>query len=334
MKKLLLVLLTLCCIAGCYMTSPYAHREQPAVTLIRPYISDVRDTVLLQGIVADPDPVRLYPSGTAQVLEVLVEPGQQVCAGQPLLRLQAVSAAPQAEAAAALSRLQLSLEAGELEEAKSVLAGLRLEAETSEDDCEVYILYSPVEGWVMDIRATVGENIGSMLPCITLCDPAGLLIEAYAEEDTIGHLAQDLPCEVDIPAFEKEKLPGTIRSILPYAKQTLSLSGNSGAKTTLRIGLAQEYLASLYPGYRAEVRVITNSRKESLLVPYSCVGQDESGQEYVMKLESGIVVKQIIFTGSELSDHLEITAGLKAEDILLLDADSLSEGAMVFCDME
>lgn len=333
MKKLLPVLLTLCCIAGLYMKSPYAHREEMTVALITPKISDVRDTVLLQGTIVDPAPIRLYPSGTAQVLEVLAEPGQQVCAGQALLRLQAFSADPQEAAAAVLSRLQLSLEAGEVEEVKNALDSMRLEPENGQNNCEAYTLYSPSDGLVMELSATTGGTVSSMLPCITLCDPTGLLVEAYSEEDTIGRLAQNMPCEVVIPAFETEKLAGHIQSILPYAKQTISLTGNSAAKTTLRVCLDENGAGALYPGYRAEVRVITDYRKAALLVPYSAVKQDEDGVEYVMKLEDHIAVKQIILTGAELSEYLEITDGLTAEDVLLLDAETISEGAVVDYDM-
>lgn len=334
MKKLLPVLLTLCCIAGLYMKSPYARRGETTVALIAPKISDVRDTVLLQGTVVDPAPIRLYPSGTAQVLEILVEPGQQVHAGQALLRLQAVSAEPQEAAAAVLSRLQLSLEAGEVEAVKNMLDSLRLESENAQNSCEVYTLYSPSDGWVMELSAATGDTVSAMLPCITLCDPTGLLIEAYSEEDTIGRLVQNMSCEVVIPAFETEKLAGHIQSILPYAKQTVSLTGNSAAKTTLRVSLDENGAGALYPGYRAEVRVITDYRKAVLLVPYSAVKQDEEGQEYVIKLEDHIAVKQVILTGAELSEYLEITDGLTAEDVLLLDADALSEGAVVRYDME
>lgn len=334
MKKLLSALLTLCCIAGLYMKSPYANREERTVTLIKPRVSDVRDTVLLQGAVVDPAPIRVYPSGTARVLEVLVEPGQQVCAGQALIRLQAISVQPQEAAAAALNQLQLSLENRGAEDAERILDELQLEAVSNQNSCEVYTLYSPSDSLVMELYVAADDTVSSVLPCITLCDTAGLLIEAYSEEDTIGRLAQKMSCEVTIPAFETEKLAGHIQAIFPYAKQTISLTGNSAARTTLHIALDGGAACVLYPGYRAEVRVITDCRKDVLLVPYSAVKQDESGMEYVMKLENDIVVKQYIFTGAELSDCLEITNGLSTEDILLLDADALSEGAIVHYDME
>lgn len=334
MKKLLPALLTLCCIAGLYMKSTYANQEGSTVTLIAPRVSDVRDTVLLQGTVVDPAPIRVYPSGTARVLEVLVEPGQQVCAGQALIRLQAISVQPQETAAAALNQLQLSLENRGVEDTERILDELRLETVSNQNDCEVYTLYSPTDSLVMELHAAADDTVSSVLPCITLCDTAGLLIEAYSEEDTIGRLAQKMSCEVTIPAFEAEKLTGHIQSILPYAKQTISLTGNSAAKTKLHIALEEDEACTLYPGYRAEVRVITDCRKDVLLVPYSAVKQDESGQEYVMKLDNNMIVKQYIFTGAELSDYLEITDGLGAGDILLLDADALSEGAIVQYDME
>lgn len=329
MKKLLPILVAICCIYAFYMKSSYYHSEEASVILIQPTVSDVRDTTLLQGTVVDSSPIRLYASGSAEILKVSVTAGQRVAKGQALLHLRSTTAVDkQAETAAVLSQLQLSLESGALEEVEAVLKNLQL-TQNDTSTQETYTLYSPVDGFVMDVRVSPGDVISELLPCIVLCDPSNLLIEAYSEEDTIGKLQEKMICEITIPAFESVKGKGSVRSIMPYAKKTLSIMGESTVKTTLQLQPEGEWAQALYPGYRAEVRITTAYRENAILIPYEAVQQDEDGCEYVLKLVNNITVKQCVITGAELAEKTEILEGIDANDILLLEADALVEGVYV-----
>lgn len=335
MKRILLLLATAGCIFGMYWFSPYHQPERAVVELIQPQISDIRDMVILQGKITDRAPIRLYAEGPAAVAEVYVTPGQKVRAGQPLLRLEPTSSEydTQEVVAAAMAPLQQAVEMGDLAAAKELADDLLLyqAPEKSVIQTKVYQLYSPVDSIVMEVRSQAGEAVTGLLPCVLLCDTRNLIIEAQADEDTISLLREDLTCDITVPAFQTKVLQGRVANIMPYAQQSGLLNGSSSAKTTLQI--AVEDAASLRPGYRAEVKVITNYKQASLLLPYEAVMQDDNGREYVKVVEGNTVVRRFIQTGSELEHQVEVVEGIDRQDVLLRWPNTVQEGAFIQYDL-
>lgn len=332
MRNYLLLLTATAIIFGLYWVSPYNQPEREAVELIRPKVSDIRDMMVLQGSIVDAKPVKLYAEGTAVVREIFVEPGQKVCAGQPVLCLESTDGTYASEdaVAAAAVRIQQAMEKGDFSAVRSLVEDLvpaNSSIDTWSGDKKVYQLYSPVDCMVLDIQCTVGETVTGLLPCVVLCDEQNLQIEAEATEDVIGLLKKDLLCEITVPAFQDRKLSGRIETIMPYARQTGYLTGSPSAKTALRISMVDS--SGLKPGYRAEIKVITAQKSASLLVPYEAVQQDNDGQEYVLLLEENLAVRRTVQTGSELDDSLEIVEGVTQQDLLLLSPNTTVEGAFI-----
>jgi len=332
MKKFLLMLTATAIIFGLYWYSPYNQSEREAVELIHPQVSDIRDMLVLQGSIMDAKPIKLYAEGNAVVREIFVEPGQKVCAGQPILCLERTEGLYTSEdaVAAAVIQIQQAIENGDISAAQELAKDL-VPAESPSDtwssDRKVYELYSPLDCMVLDVKCAVGETVTGLLPCVVLCDEQNLQIEAEATEDIVGFLQKDLLCEITIPAFQDRKLEGKIETIMPYARQTGFLTGTPSAKTSLRISMTDP--TGLKPGYRAEVKVITAQKSASLLVPYEAVQQDEAGQEYVFLLEQNRAVRRNVKTGSELDDSLEIVEGITRKDLLLLSPNTTLEGAFI-----
>lgn len=335
MKRILLLLTTVGSIFCMYWFSPYHQAEHTVVELIQPQISDIRDMVILQGKITDQAPIRLYAEGPATVAEVYVTPGQKVRAGQPLLRLDPSSTEydTQEVAAAAIAPLQQALEMGDLAAAQKLADDLHIDQtpEMSVVRTKAYQLYSPVDCIVMEVRNQVGEAVTGLLPCVVLCDTQNLMIEAQAEEDTICLLREDMTCDVTVPAFQTQILQGRVTNIMPYAQQSGLLNGTSSAKTTIHI--AVEDKVSMRPGYRAEVKVITEYKQASMLVPYEAVMQDDNGREYVKVVEENIVVRRFVQTGSELEHQVEVVEGIANQDVLLRYPNTVQEGAFIQYDL-
>ncbi len=331
MKKILLPVLTAAVIFLFYNASPYSDQPAEDICLIRPSVNDIRDMTVLQGTIKDPSPIRLYAEGPAEVLEVLVQPGDTVWEGQPVLRLLAQDPLhdPQEIAASALFQLEQSLKEGEFAAAQAMLDGIKASNSPNPDTTsgsKVYQLYSPVSGIVMETFCDQNDMLSGLIPCMELCDTQGLQVQAEVDEALIGVLSEKMLCEVTVPAFSSKVLRGNITSIKPYARQTGFLSGNAAAKTTVAISLNSP--EELRPGYRAEVRVMTAYKSGALLIPYESVGQDDTG-EYVLIVENNTIVKQYILTGSELENRVEVTNGLTPESVLLLDPKSAEEGDLI-----
>ncbi len=331
MKKSVLILLTIAVIGGLYAISPYQQEQTAPVQLIYPTVRDIRDMTILQGQIVDPSPTYLFPRSTALIQKVLVSPGDRVTAGQPLMQLQTDAGTYSAEeiAASALFQIKSDIEAGNYTSAQSMLEGLNTNLDQSNKaDLSTYQLFSPANGIVMDVFCAAGDTVTNLLPCIELCNTDNLVARAQVDESLIGSLKKDMLCEVAVPAFDLQELHGSIATIMPYAKQSSLLSGHTTAKTTVEIALAKK--ERLLPGYRAEIRVITARKSAALLLPYEAIGQDEDSNEYVMVLENNSVVKQMIVTGSELEDQVEILTGLDAQSLVIADPDTVREGDSVF----
>lgn len=336
MKKAIPLFIAVVCITGMYQLSPYRQYQQAAVDLIYPQISDLRDMVVLQGRVVDRAPIRLYAKSTAVVSEIFVEPGQRVKAGQPLLRLEQTSVDMdlQETASVVMFQVQQALKAGDIAAAQELVNAINTPQSSvisPKHEEKVYQLYSPVDCVVMEVYPTVGETVTELLPCVLLCNPQNLMIEAEAGEDTVALLREDLLCEIAIPAFEIEMLEGSVHTVMPFAREAGLFSGNTTANTTLHISVSDPSI--LRPGYRAEIKVITAYKQAALLLPYEAIRQDDDGQEYIMLLREKIVVRQNIRTGSELDTHVEILEGLSAQDVLLRLPDTAEEGAFIQYDI-
>lgn len=335
MKKMFIVLAAAGVIALMYSVSPYGQTAvTEPVSLVQPSVRTVRETVTLHGSVIDPERKKVYPEGTCRVEKVFVAQGDLVTKGQLLMRLEKQSSIQdeQAAAAAALGELKESLENGDFSGAESMMDGWMAYYEkgagASESDTQFYNIYSPVTGMVMKLPAKEGQQISGFLPCIEISSLTDLVVEAEAGEDVIGKLKENLSCTVSVPAFSVSGLHGYIKQIMPYAQQTGLFTGDSTAKTTVRIAIPDQE-GELRPGYRATAHVVVASRTNAVLIPYEAVAQDEAGNEYVMKLRENRAVKQIISTGSELGNEVEILSGVLINDILICHPETVSEGEVI-----
>ena len=335
MKKVMLPLFTIGLIFGLYQYSPYSekpHRSQ----LVMPTVKNIQETVTLYGEITDPSPIRYYAETVSTVLEVYVQPGDPVHAGQPLLRLEPQQSTQGKEAEAVFRTITDALESGDsqtLESTYKLLNSVDFSAETTAKDREAYTLYSTVNGIVLNLFVNENDTAGTLLPCIELCKPENLSIVASVGEDTVGKLKENMECSVSVSAFSLRELHGTVAQIYPYAKKTGLFTTNTEVETQVNIHLTDKN-EKLRPGYRAAAKVILSQTPDALLIPYEAISQAEDGREYVMKYQNGIVVKQFIGTGAELADYTEVIDGLEAADLVFLEPELLAEGSTVFLETQ
>lgn len=294
-----------------------------------PEVNSIQDTVTLQGSIIAGEMQRLYPQGNSSVLEVYVSEGQHVTAGQCLMKLQQTESAAGEQAASAwlTTELKEAILTGNLAAAEQILDAVNTSNPFQVSTCEIYYLYSCNDAIVMSISANIGEIASALLPCMELYAPESLQIEAIAGEDVIGLLNQNMDCYVSVPAFGINDLHGSLTAISPYAKQTTRMTGQTTYDTAVQIKLQES--ASLKPGYRAAAKVVVSLRENALLLPYEAVGQDDTGQEYVLKLQGLRIIKQPVETGSELENQVEIKQGLSRQDVVLLQPELQWEGALI-----
>lgn len=334
MKKILLLAITGAVILGLYYASPYASKKQtPVVQVLQPEINTIQDLVTLHGSIVDPERKKLYAAGASSVQKILVSEGEQVKAGQLLIKLKKniQTTAEQSAAVSALVQLKNTLEGGDVQDAEIMLedmiTGVAIPKD-SENKNEEYALYSPCDGMVMKVTAQQGSDISGILPCIEITPLNRLQIQVTAGEEVIGMLQPQMSCNIDIPAFSLEQVPGVLTKIDPYAQETGVLTGNTATETCVYITPTAS-AEQLRPGYRASAKIVVSEREDVLLLPYECILQDDTGLEYVLTIENNRLVKSVVLTGSELENQVEICDGLDKTSWVLQNPQPEWEGEWI-----
>lgn len=345
-KSIFTVLLCAALIVCMYCFSPYRENNQVlSVSAVLPENMTITDYVILRGTTAELSRVNLYSGGAAVVEDIYVHPGDSVSKGQPVLKLSPVRSAADSEGALyreiqqAVSNLDPSaISSGD--ELSGELAAIvssavqGLSTDSSGDIQQPYTLTSPIDGTVMTISCSEGQSVSGVLPCVSVSDLGTMQVKAQIAEDSVSKISEGMPCTVTVEALSgSETIDGTIESILPYGRQTGTFMQSGEIKTDVYVTLSNQDHA-LLPGYSAQVKVAVDKKNNALVVPYSCVAQDETQQEYVMVAQSGRAVKHYITTGYELDEGVEVLSGITADQLVLSHPEQIRHGQQIVASVE
>jgi len=340
MKSFIALLLTIAAIAGMYFISPFQKRQDIyEVTAILPEITNVYDSVTVRGTIVEQGRQELFASYPSTITQSYVKVGQTVSEGDllmvltPLSNQSAVGAALFSDVGKGLGSIYGSVLAGNIENedkqnmTAAVAAALSSAVQISQTDTDVQMIYSPISGMVMEVGGSTGDSVSGILPCVVVSDLSKLAVQAEIGEDKITRIKIGMPCTISVDSVSAQ-LTGTVTDIMPYARQTGLLTQNTQV-TTRMLAAIDTPQDDLRPGYSVSVKMITDWKPDSLLLPYKAIGQDENNREYVLVASNGTARKQYISTGYELDESVEITEGLQASDQVILEPDLLRPGVKI-----
>lgn len=347
MKSVFASLLCVAIILCMYLVSPYRENTQiTTVPAVLPTCMGVTDYVLLRGTTVEQARKNLYADGPAIVDRLYVKPGDKVTRGQPLLRLVPLSSGQQSAGAlyedvqSAVSQISPDSVSAGGDALNDELAAIVSSAVTGlsktggQTEPQPYFLYSPIDGVVMKLNCAEGQEISGILPCIAVSDLTQLAIQAQVSESSVSRISEGMECTVTVDALTGEDvLSGRIQSILPYGRQTGTFVQAGEIKTDVLISVSDPE-GRLKPGYSAQAKAVVNRKAEALIVPYSCVAQDDKQREYVMIAENGRAIKYYITTGYELEEGIEVASGIHADQLLICNPEMVEHGDRVLIQTE
>ncbi len=328
-KSIWAAALTLAAIAAMAAARPALTREEIfEVNTAVVEVSGIYNSVIASGRVEEAARAEVTLPYSARVSEVYVKVGDSVTAGQALMKVSgaAKSDFSDSERIAGLRKMLegedvLSIAAFSEEEIKEEIiaaAGSALltlpEEEVPETD---EIICSPADGVVMAVQAPADAvPAGSSLAAVS--DVRRLNIRASIQEGYAAQVAERMAADITGEGFQNVLYRGVVTNIMPYATQVQSLTSapETRVEVLLSVTNADERLK---PGYTANVKIYTDHKDEALLVPYEAVWQDEDNRENVYVIENGRAVQHMVRTGYELENLLEVTEGLSAGDIVILN---------------
>lgn len=307
-------------IGGMFLGSPYRADHTPvSVQSILCEQADIYDTVTMKGKVEAQHKCRVFPPGTATVGRIYVTQGQPIEKGEPLVTLYVTGDG---------TELRQAAEEGVQGLEEWLGSAAILPSGTVDTQPTAVTLTAPQTGIVMDIYCQEDELVTPLAPCVTIADLTDLVVRAQVGEEQLAEIAVGQETTMTFEAFPETEKIGRIISIAPYAK-TGSFLGQEGPVQTDVLCSISNTDGTIRPGYTVTVKAKTQRQPNALLLPYSCIGQDEQGREYVMVAQDGFARRQLVKTGLELADQVEIAAGLTAQAPVLQDPSSVQPGQRI-----
>ncbi len=278
--------------------------------------------------------VSVVAEAQRQVIELLVEEGDQVRRGQILLRLQ------DDEQASALAKVKSQVAKAEREFARQErlykqeliseedfnnasyeLEQLRISLADAERELGYTEVRAPISGTVTARMINLGDQVQIGQELFELIDFESIVARIYVPEKHFTKLRTGLPANVSAQAAAGLDYACTVKRIAPI------VDAKSG---TIKVTVAVGAKRGLRPGMYVDVNLITTTHTEAVLIPKRAVVYDND-QMYVYRMKDKDRVERVFFQPL-LADkyNVEPVSGLNAGDrVVIAGQAGLKEGALV-----
>lgn len=282
------------------------------------------------------------------VLQVYVEPGERVRAGQPLVRIEdagigdaAISAraavrtaeigltdarrnlerAERLAAAGAISDRDLESARTAVAAAESQLEAARAQAASAERQLGNTTVRVPISGVVSERPVNAGDVVQPGTELATVIDPGSMELEASVPAAQVGALQVGAPVRFTVTGYARP-FTGTIRRISPAADPVTR-------QVPIYVSVPNEG-GALVAGLFAEGRVEAETRR-ALVIPASAVDEAEVSP-VVVQVREGKAARVPVELGirDPETGRVEVVGGLAAGDTVLTGAaTAVSSGTPV-----
>jgi membrane fusion protein, multidrug efflux system len=257
-----------------------------------------------------------FATATLQRYQMMLE--QRTVSRQEFDAVQAKQQSAKAE----LERTDAAIKSLQAKKRQALAKIAQAKAELA--NAQVYLSYatirSPIDGIILEKKAEVGSLAAPGVPLLTIEDPRKYRLEVNVPESQISDVAVGGEVFVTIAALGQRDLVGNVGDIVPTADP---------ASRTFLVKIDLPSVEGLRSGMYGKARCPTGERT-ALLIPRSAVL--ERGQlQSVYVVEDGKVARlRFVKTGKIYGDQVEILAGLKAAEMIVLEGtDRLVDGTAV-----
>lgn len=189
-------------------------------------------------------------------------------------------------------------------------------------------ILSPIDGTVLDKNVEVNEYGVPGTAAFVIGNGGGIEIESKILADDAADIAVGDKAEITTRTDDKQTIEGTVVKISPTAEDEISSLGVKQKKVRVTIGVAASSVP-LKPGSEADVKVITETKSDVIVVPAGAVFEYR-GETCVFVVDGGKAVLRKVGRGIRNESYAEITKGLKAGEIVLSAPDnSIEEGMRI-----
>ncbi len=273
---------------------------------------------ITSGTVTSDHRVSISSRISGYIHEMRVREGDQVKAGQVLLRIDPVDAkqaliqakADLADAEADLQRYDELLKAGAVTSQQAAKVRLRYkvaksQVEQARNQLSYAEVRSPVAGVVVEKRLSQGDLAAPGVPILTIEDPTSLLVETHVSERFVSGIHEGDGVDIEIPSM-KQTYPGTVRQVVqaadPVSHQFL-------------VKIALQTADEVHPGMYAQSGFRVGSRLALMIPKAAVISRSGLDAVYVLNQES-VAQYRLVRLGRSQGDAVEVLAGLHAGDVI------------------
>ncbi len=266
-------------------------------------------------------------------LQVYADIGQQVRAGQPLVRIDRDRAILQvAQADAQVRKLEANYRrASQLVEQKMVsvndvdqlrydLENARAQLRMAKLELAYGTVTAPISGVVASRNIKQGNLVQINTPIFSIVDTSRLEATLNAPEREIETLKAGQAVQLTVDALPGKTFDGRIDRVSPV------VDSGSG---TFRVVCAFDGGGLLQPGMFARIRINYDQRADALVIPRTALLEDGSAPA-VFTVKAGKAARAELQLGYVDGEWVEVRGGLRAGDpVVIAGKSALREGSAV-----
>ena len=279
-----------------------------------------------QGIIKTDQNMIVYPEFSGRILRVLVDEGQNVKKGQTLAiiddgglsdELKLVES--QANLAETIFERQSKLWSNEIGseiqflEAKTNYEVQKNRLQSVREALNKTKITAPFSGTVDEIMIEAGQLVAPpMMPdqsgAFRVINLGNLYVESLIPESFIGKIRRGSSVNVNIPV-NQSSFESTVKhsgSSIDPKSRTFRIKANLPQNNN-----------SIMPNMNAEVNILDYTNKEAILIPESIVSEDSENRKFVFVVKNNTAVKVVIQTGYTQNGFIEVTEGLKLNQVVI-----------------
>lgn len=274
------------------------------------------------------DPTRVADVGSARVALELAE--KQLRRFERLLETGDVSRSSYDQQKAQRDQLQQQYEVAltrarqdyaAVSAARAGVANAETQVAQARRNLSYALVYSPINGYVSDRPADLGEYVSPATKVATVVSTNPLRVRIDIPEQALSAIQMGQSVSVNVSAYPDRSFSGRVHHVAP------SVTPNSRTMTVEAVVENSDGL--LKPGQFATVRVLQPQSTPAVLVPLRAL-RAESGTSYVFVIKDGRAEKRIVQLGQAEADLVEIRSGVASgEQVATGNVELLNDGTPV-----
>ena len=314
-----------------------AARVRPAVPV---KVSEVDQGMITSSLVFDSvleteSSVEIFAETSGLILEVHVEEGDRVVAGQILALMENVEEGVDAEEAKARYEHQKAnfkrtedlygrklINQQEYDNAKFDLEQMRLRFERAKIQLENTIVRSTVSGVVTERNAQAGRRVATNRVLFSIMNLDELFANVNIPGQHMLSIEQGLPAVIDSDLIEGVRYDAIVKLVSPIVDPE---SGTFKAK----VAVSKLNGMPIYPGMFVNVRVIVDTSDDAVLIPKEAIVH-EGDLKYIFKVQNGKAKKTLLQEGYSNVGFVQATSDIvKGDLVIVMGHSALKDGANV-----